>query len=85
MHDEDFYDKLRKSAHKLEQWFDVGKIKSYSVYVWTKDEDDEHAFGENVFDIFKDYLQFYPSTKPWRLPNEVWPIIQEIQELLNGV
>lgn len=74
------YLKLREAAHELEQWFDVDKIKSYGVYVWTKGN--EESFGENVFDIFSDRLQFYPSTECWVMPNEVWPIITKIQELL---
>lgn len=79
------YVKLRETVRKLEPWFDIDKVKTYAVYVWTKDEDEEHPFGENVFDIFTDYIQFYQCTKPWQLPNEVWPIIQEIQELLMKV
>lgn len=72
---------LRMAAKRLEPWFEIDKVKSYAVYVWTKDEIDYN--GENVFDIYKDYLQFYQCTKPWEMPNEVWEIIKEIQELLE--
>ena len=80
------YDELWTSAHKLQPWFDIDKVKTYSVYVWTKDCDDPDCpFGENVFDIYYDHLQFYQCTKPWRLPNEAWPVIQEIQAKLKEI
>lgn len=80
--DNEQYERLWMAASKLKPWFEIDKVKSYSVYVWTKDEID--CTGENVFDIYKDYLQFYPYTrKPWKMPNEVWEIIEEIQELLE--
>lgn len=77
------YIKLREAAHELEPWFDVDEVKTYGVYVWTKGDDD--TFGENVFDIFTDHLQFYPTTEYWVMPIEVWPIIKKIQELLMKV
>lgn len=80
------YDELWELAHKLEPWFSIDKVKSYSVYVWTKDTEDEwHPFGENVFDIFADYLQFYTSTGPWQFPNEAMPLVKEIQEKLKEI
>ena len=75
------YNELWNLAHELQPWFDIDKVKSYSVYVWTKDSNDpDRPFGENVFDIYEDYLQFYQCTKPWQLPNEAVPIIKKIQE-----
>lgn len=77
------YDELWNLAHELQPWFDIDKVKTYSVYVWTKDCDDPDCpFGENVFDIYEDYLQFYQCTKPWQLPNEAIPIIKKIQDKL---
>lgn len=77
-------DELRKSANKLSQWFDVDRIKWYAVYVWTLDNYDD-VFGENVFDIYADYLQFYPCTTLWKMPNEAIAIIHEIQEKIKEI
>lgn len=77
------YCKLREAANELTPWFDIDKIKTYGVYVWTKG--DTENFGENVFDIFSDHLQFYPNTECWVMPNEVWPIITKIQGILNDI
>ena len=87
------YAELRKLADELKPWFDIDKVKSYAVYVWYRpsEEDLKHPncpydeFGENVFDIFADYLQFYQSSWPWRLPNEAIPIINKIQEKLKEI
>lgn len=86
IHDNGMYDELWNLAHELSPWFDIDKVKSYSVYVWTKDSDDPDCpYGENVFDIFPDYLQFYQCTKPWCFPNEAFPIIKKIQEKLMEI
>lgn len=82
------YNELRDLAHQLEPWFDIDKVKPYSVYVWTKGEDlddDEYPFGENVFDIYADDIQFYRCNHCWRLPNEAMPIIKKIQEKLKEI
>lgn len=90
IYDNGMYDDLRRLADELETWFDVDKVKPYGVYVWNRpsEEDLKHPncpydeFGENVFDIFADHLQFYHSSWPWRLPNEAMPVIKKIQEKL---
>lgn len=80
------YDELWNLAHELTPWFDIDKVKSHSVYVWTKDSDDPDCpFGDNVFGIYQDYIQFYTSTKPWVLPNEAMPIVKKIQEKLKEI
>ena len=93
IYDNGMYDELRNLAHELEQWFDIDKIKPYGVYVWYRpsEEDLKHPncpydeFGENVFDIFSDYLQFYRSSWPWRLPNESMEVIKKIQAKLKEI
>ena len=86
IHIERLYDELWSLANELRPWFDIDKVKPYSVYVWTKDDSNpECPFGENVFDIYADYLQFYPCIKPWELPNEAVPIIKKIQEKLKEI
>lgn len=75
------YDDLWKLAHELQPWFDIDKVKPYTVYVWTKGVVD----GENVFDICADKLQFYTCTRPWELPNEAMSVIKKIQEKLKEI
>lgn len=35
------FDKLFKIAHEIEPWYTVDKVKSYAVYIWTKDTDND--------------------------------------------
>lgn len=72
------YIELRLAVEKIRPWYDVDKIKPYSVYIWTKDTDD--GFGDNVFDITKDEIVFYDKSHV--IPNEVMPIIRNIQSIL---
>lgn len=75
------YDELWKLAHELGPWFDIDKVKPYSVYVWTKGLAD----GENVFDIRSEKLYFYTCESLWELPNEAMVIIKKIQEKLKEI
>ena len=87
-YEKSWWDELRDLAHQLEPWVDIDKGKSYAVYVWTKGEDiddPERPFGENVFDICADHIQFYPCAHCWSLPNEAIPIITKIQEKLREI
>lgn len=81
VYDNGMYKELVVLANELSPWFDIDKVSWYSVFVWTK----EDSTNQNVFDIFADYLQFYNSTKPWRLPVEALPIIQKIQEKMTEI
>jgi hypothetical protein len=84
----EWWNELRDLAHQLEPWFDIDKVKSYGVYVWTKGEDlndPDYPYGENVFDIYADRIQFYQCNHVWHLPNEAISIITKIQEKLREV
>ena len=86
IYDNGMYDELWALSHELTTWFDIDKVKPYSVYVWTKDSKDlDCPLGENVFDIFEDRLQFYQCNRPWELPNEAMPIIKKIQDKLKEI
>lgn len=88
IYDNGLYDELRKAAYELKPWFDIDKVKTFAVYVWTKEtdpDDPDHPFGENVFDICPNHIQFYRCDNCWRLPNEVIPIITKIQEKLRAI
>ena len=85
---DEFYKELRKAVKEIEPYYDVDKIKPYSVYIWTKvsEEDyqsDDYFYGENVFDIMKDEIVFY--NKNHVIPDEVVPIIQDIQSKLMAL
>lgn len=73
-----FFKELRQAVKDIEPYYDVDRIKSYTVYIWTKDTDDD--FGENVFDIMNDEIVYY--TKDHVIPEEVMPIIKNIQTKL---
>lgn len=73
-------ERLREAIKELEYYYDVDKVKPYSVYVWTKGND-EDDFGENVFDIYKNEIVYF--NKGHRISEEVMPIIKRIQKELN--
>ena len=79
------YYELAVLATKLNPWFDIDKIRSHSVYVWSKDSDEDTFDGVNVFDIYPDYIQFYPCAYPWTMPAEAIPVIMDIQEKLKEI
>ena len=74
------FDKLFKIAHEIELWYTVDKVKSYAVYIWTKDTDNN--FGKNVFDIEADNIVFYTDHN---IIPEAIPAIQRIQEQLKKI
>ena len=45
------YNELIQISKEILPYYSIDKIKSYSVYIWTKGED-----GENVFDIEEDEI-----------------------------
>lgn len=85
---DEFYKELRQAVKEIEPYYDVDKIKPYSVYIWTKvsEEDyksDDYFYGENIFDIMKDEIVFY--NKDHVIPEEVMPIIRNIQSKLMKI
>lgn len=86
IYDNGMYDELWALSHELNPWFDIDKVKPYSVYVWTKDTNrPDFVHGENVFDIFHDRLHFYQCLNQWELPEEAMPIIKKIQDKLKEI
>lgn len=80
---DEFYIELHKAVDEIRPYYDVDKIKPYSVYIWTKDrtgDDGLTIYGNNVFDITKDEIIFY--NKDHVIPKEVMPIIRNIQSKL---
>lgn len=48
------YKKLEDICDKIRPYYDIDKIKPYSVYIWTKGKD-----SHNVFDIQSDKIIIY--------------------------
>ncbi len=76
------YDELVEICDKIRLYYDIDKIKSHSVYIWTKDSSENVDDGENVFDICINNLQFYTEH---RILEEAKPIIKEIQIKLKEI
>lgn len=72
------YNELIQISKEILPYYDIDKIKSYSVYIWTKGED-----GENVFDVLADEIFFY--VKDHKIIEDAKPIIEKIQRKLKEV
>ena len=68
----DLLDELITLAHKLDPWYNVGKIKWYDVSVRSKEND------RLLFDIMDDAVIWYDDT--YIAPSEALKIIIDIQE-----
>lgn len=75
------YDELVQISKEILPYYDIDKTKSYSVYIWTKDNIDED--GDNVFDILEDEVVFY--VKDHIIIEEAKPIIKRIQLKLKEI
>lgn len=77
-----YYNQLVQLVEPLRQYYDIDKIKPYSVYVWTKDTNESNDWdGENLFDIQANEIVFY--VKDHKIIEEAKPIIKNIQEHLK--
>lgn len=72
------YEELVEVAHKIDPYYDIDKIKPYSVYIWTKSNG---WGGDNVFDIEADKIVFY--VEDYNIIEEAKPIIEKIQAKLK--
>lgn len=69
---DELYNELEEISKELLPYYDIDKVKTYSVYVWTKGE-----HGENVFDIQADEIVFYVEDHV--IIKEAEPIIERIK------
>ena len=79
-----YYDTLVAYVKPLFRWFDVDKVKTYQVSVWTKSTSNDD-FGFHCFDITEDGVIYY-SEKDFNecdMPVGAFPIIQKIKEQLK--
>lgn len=70
------YNELEQISKEMLPYYDVDKVKSYSVYIWTKGE-----YGRNVFDIMADEIVLY--VEDHKIIEEAKPIIDKIQSKLK--
>ena len=73
-------DELYSVSKEILPYYDIDKIKNYSVYIWRKP--DENDDSEEVFDIQADRIVFYEEHQ---IPEEVMPIIERIQSKLKEI
>lgn len=69
-----WWNELWELSRKLLPYYDIDKVKDYSVFVYTKKS--EGDYGDNVFDINFDGIYFYD--KEHKIIEESKPIIEEI-------
>ena len=69
-----WWNELWELSRKLLPYYDVDKVKDWSVFVYTKNS--EGDYGDNVFDINYDGIYFYD--KNHKIIEEAKPIIEKI-------
>lgn len=74
-----YYNGLVKTVEPLREYYDIDKVKTYGVWVWNKEDEEEEQW--NVFDIYSDEIVMYD--KEHVIIEEAKPIIAKIQEKLK--
>ena len=74
------YKELVEIVDELKEYYDIDKIKSYSVYVWNKEK--EGIQDRNLFDINSDNITYYEHHE---IIKEAIPIIKRIQNKLKEI
>lgn len=75
------YEELVMISNELLPYYDIDKIKSYSVYVWSKEGSND--FGENLFDINANTIIFY--NEQHEIIKDALPVISKIQCKLKEI
>lgn len=75
------YEELLEISRELLPYYDIDKVKTHSVYVWSKEELDD--FWENLFDIEANEIVFY--NKEHKIIKDALPIIEKIQYKLQEI
>lgn len=71
------YGELIQTSKEILEYYDIDKIKPYTVYVWTKGDT-----GKNVFDILEDKIVFYEEHN---IIEKAKPTIKKIQLKLKEI
>lgn len=81
------YKELSMIVNEIRPYYDIDKVKSYSVYISTKDnpnsDNEDDKYGRNVFDICEDKLIFYVEDHV--VIEEAKPVIEKIQAKLREI
>ena len=81
------YKELSMIVDEIRPYYDIGKIKPYSVYIWTKDnpnaDNEDDTYGQNEFDICGDELIFYVEDHV--IIEDAKPVIEKIQAKLREI
>lgn len=75
------YDKLCEVVDRLRPYYDIDKIKPWSVYVWSKTNSIDDS--ENLFDIMKNDIICYGNFRKENIIIDCLDIIKEIQKYLE--
>ena len=76
-----YYDSLVETVKPLYKYYDIDKVKTYSVYVWNKANESDDQW--NVFDIYSDEITMWDEEH--EIIEEAKPIIEKIQLKLKEV
>ena len=74
-----YYNSLVEKVKPLYKYYDIDKVKAYSVYVWNKADSLDNQW--NVFDIYSNEIVMYDEKH--EIIEEAKPIIKEIQNKLK--
>ena len=74
-----YYGSLVETVKPLYEYYDIDKVKTYSVYVWNKADSLDDQW--NVFDIYSNEIVMYDEEH--EIIEEAKPIIKRIQEKLK--
>ena len=75
-YESELYEELCELTHKLDPWYNIGRVTWYVVYVYSKDD-------MNLFDIWGDELNIFDEDHA--IPDEAMEVIHEIQEKLKEI
>ena len=74
-----YYNSLCEIANELLPYYDIDKVKTYAVYVWSKE--DENCEQDGLFDIYSDSIDMWDEEH--EIIEETIPIIKKIQKKLK--
>ena len=74
-----YYNNLVETVKPLRKYYDIDKVKTYSVYVWNKADELDNQW--NVFDIYSNEIVMYDEEH--KIIEEAKPIIKKIQDKLK--
>lgn len=77
---ETLYNELLSIVQEIKPYYDIDKIKPYSVYVWNKGQ--EGVEDRNLFDINSDEIIFYEEHE---IIEETKDIIKRIQNKIKEI